>query len=253
VPGRTILDRVSVDVPDGLVTGLIGPNGSGKTTLLHLMAGLRRPDAGQVRIGEADVHRLQGRERARGIALLEQNSDTELQLTVREIVELGRTPHLRRWPGRFTARDHRAVTAALLTARAESLVGREWSTLSGGERQRVQLARALAQEPSVLLLDEPTNHLDLGHQLEFFQTVRRLGVTVLAALHDLELAAAYCDRLVVLDGGRVVADGTPAEVLTRALLAEVYGVDASVRDHPTRHRQHVVWNGPLDRRTGGPR
>lgn len=246
LPGKHILDDVSLDVPQGKITGLLGPNGSGKTTLLHIMAGLRRA-AGSVRLFDKEIHRLPNRERARRIALLEQHSDTTLQLAVRDVVELGRTPHLRGWSGRLGRADREAIARAFDLSGAGPLADRDWVTLSGGERQRVQLARALAQEPEVLVLDEPTNHLDLGHQLEFFETVRALGITTLAALHDLELAAAYCDGLTVLERGRVVASGTPHEVLTAELLGSVYGVSGSIDVHPYRGSPHIRWNGPLGR------
>lgn len=242
--GHPILDRIEVSARAGAVTGLLGPNGSGKSTLLHCLAGVRRPDGGRVLLGADDVHRLPGRERSRRIALVEQEATTTLDLTVRDVVALGRIPHRSRFapPG---AEGAAVVGEAMQVADVAHLADRRWPTLSGGERQRVHLARALAQQPEVLLLDEPTNHLDLGHQLDFLARVRNLGITVVAALHDLELAAGYCDDLIVLDGGRLVADGPVAEVLTADLVARVYGVDVTVERHPLHARQHVRWNGVL--------
>jgi iron complex transport system ATP-binding protein len=244
VGGTPILRDVSLTCRPGLVTGLLGPNGSGKTTLLHVLAGLRRPSSGQVHLGADDVHRLRTRVRARSIALVEQDATTGVDLTVREVVDLGRIPHRSRLPG-SAGEGADAVDRGLRAAQVEHLAHRSWSTLSGGERQRTHLARALAQEPEVLLLDEPTNHLDLRHQLDFLGRVRGLGLTVVAALHDLELAAAYCDDLAVLDGGRLVTHGPAAEVLTRDLVAEVYGVDVTVEPHPVLPRPHVRWNGVI--------
>jgi iron complex transport system ATP-binding protein len=246
VRDRRILDRVSLGVRAGMVTGLLGPNGSGKTSLLHLLAGLRRPSAGGVRVGDRRVDGMRPRERARIIALVEQDTSTTLDLTVRQVVELGRTPHRSRLAG-FGHDDEgiQEVARAMHLADVESLAGRRWSGLSGGERQRTHLARALAQQAQVLLLDEPTNHLDLGHQLDFLDRVRGLGVTVVAALHDLELAAAYCDDVAVLDAGRLVVHGPVAEVLDHRLIAQVYTVDATVGPHPTRDRAHVRWNGVI--------
>ncbi|WP_375000736.1 ABC transporter ATP-binding protein [Aeromicrobium sp. CTD01-1L150] len=242
VKGRVIVDDVSLVCEPGTVTGLLGPNGSGKTSLLHTMAGLRRPDAGQVLVGDVDVHTLSSRGRARRIAVLEQQATTQLDLTVRQVVELGRIPHRGRWPAR-RSEGAAELDEALRVGRITQLADRSWPTLSGGERQRVQLARAMAQEPQVLVLDEPTNHLDLGHQIDFLQTVRGLGLTTVAALHDLDLAAAFCDRLVVLDAGRVVANGPAQEVLTPELVDRVYGVEASVGPHDPSGRLHVVWHG----------
>ncbi|WP_110208051.1 ABC transporter ATP-binding protein [Nocardioides daejeonensis] len=247
VRDRRILEVPSLTLRPGRVTGLLGPNGSGKTTLLHLVSGVRRPDSGSVRWGEVDLLAMRTRERARLMALVEQHSGTALELTVRQVVELGRVPH--RLRAGLPERDvdgPAAVDRAIAATRIEPLVQRPWRQLSGGERQRVHLARALAQEPQLLLLDEPTNHLDLRHQLDFLTRVRDSGITTVAALHDLELAAAYCDDLVVLDEGRVVAAGPVGEVLTDRLVADVYGVLATVAPHPHHPRLHVRVDGVLD-------
>ncbi|MFI6350381.1 ABC transporter ATP-binding protein [Streptomyces sp. NPDC050560] len=244
-----LLDGVTLDVAPGAVTGLLGPNGAGKTTLLRTVAGLMRPDAGRVLLDGHDLHSLTPRRRARRVAFMEQQADTHLPLSVRDVVGLGRTPHRGRWPAPVSAAtaDHErsVLTAAFAAADIGHLLDRAWPTLSGGERQRVQLARALAQEPRVLLLDEPTNHLDLRHQLGFLSTVRSLGVTTVAALHDLELAAAYCDDIAVLLDGRLIAHGPRSDVLTAATIARAYGVDATVERHPRHDRPHIRWNGLL--------
>ncbi|MFC5678786.1 ABC transporter ATP-binding protein [Aeromicrobium endophyticum] len=241
VDGRTIVDEVTATVRPGTFTGLIGPNGSGKTTLLHVVAGLLAPDRGSVRVDGDDVHAMGARDRATRVALLEQHASTTLDLTVRQVVELGRIPHRGRWPGR-SDEGAEQVDRALRLSRVDGLVDRRWQTLSGGERQRVQLARALAQEPQVLLLDEPTNHLDLSHQIDFLATVRDLEVTVVAALHDLDLAAAFCDDLVVLRQGRVVASGAVADVMTSGMIREVYDVSTSVRHDHDAGRLTVTWH-----------
>ena len=246
VAGRTIVEDVDLTCEPGTVTGLLGPNGSGKTTLINLVSGLTKPATGQVLVDGRDLHAMPHRERARLVGLVEQQASTTLDLTVRQVVELGRIPHRK---GRLAALDvapdeTAIVEEALRFADVEDLADRSWQTLSGGERQRTQLARAVAQRPAVLLLDEPTNHLDLGHQLDFLARVRGLGLTTVAALHDLELAAAYCDRVAVLDGGRVVAAGPVHEVLTASLIGEVYGVDVTVEPHPVHDRPHIRWNGP---------
>lgn len=241
VKDLTILHEVSADFPSGTVTGLIGPNGSGKTSLLHVIAGLRHPVRGVVQIDGENVHDWPTRARARRIALLEQHATTTLDLTVRQVVELGRIPHRGRWPG-AADEGREQIDEALKLGRVDDLADRRWQTLSGGERQRVQLARALAQEPSLLMLDEPTNHLDLRHQLEFLSTVRDLGITTIAALHDLDLAAAYCDRLVVLQGGHVVAAGPVDDVLSSELVLDVYGVRTTIERHEEAQRVNVVWH-----------
>jgi iron complex transport system ATP-binding protein len=224
--GRLILDGVTVDPEPGSTLGLLGPNGSGKSSLLRLLAGVDRPDSGVVELDGTALARLSRRAVARRVAMVSQHADTDLHITVREVVRLGRIPHAGLIGG---DRDtDRAVADALVATGLTDMAVRHWHTLSGGERQRVQIARALAQQPGELLLDEPTNHLDIAHQLEILTLIRDLDITAVVALHDLNLAAMFCDHLVVLSSGRVVAAGTPAEVLTERLVADVYGVDCHI-------------------------
>lgn len=227
IGGRAIVEDVSLEPSSGESVGLLGPNGSGKSSLLRMLAGVRAPSDGRVTIDGTDLAELSRRTLARHIALVEQDVSTDQDPLVRDVIDLGRIPHRRAWAGESAA-DGEAVLHSAHTTDVVDHLDRRYSTLSGGERQRVQIARALAQEPDVLLLDEPTNHLDVRHQLELLQLVRRAPVTVVMALHDLNLASAYCDAVVVLDAGRVVAAGPPADVLTPALIEQVYGVAARV-------------------------
>ncbi|MGW3818250.1 ABC transporter ATP-binding protein [Streptomyces sp. NPDC005046] len=222
-----LVDDIRLAVDSGAFVGLVGPNGSGKSTLLRCVYRALRPAAGVVRLDGGDVHAMEPRAAARVLAALPQESSAEFDFTVAEMVGMGRLPHQRR-----TVADDRAVCAeAMERTGVAHLADRGFLALSGGEKQRVLIARALAQRPSVLVLDEPTNHLDIAHQLDVLALVRDSGLTVLAALHDLNLAAAHCDLLYVLADGRIVASGPPYEVLRPALLAEVFGV----RAHPVRH------------------
>lgn len=225
--GRTIVRGVTMSVAPGETVGLIGPNGAGKSSLLRCLAGLRVPTSGRVRYDGDDMAALDARQVARRLAFVEQTGESDVDLRVADVVALGRTPFRDRWRG-LSAADHVIVDAALDHLGLSGFRGRYWSTLSGGERQRAHIARALAQRPAALLLDEPTNHLDIRHQLELMELLARTGQTVLTALHDLALAARYCDRLVLLHRGEVVADGPPAEVLTRERLRVVYEVDARI-------------------------
>nr|WP_196792076.1 ABC transporter ATP-binding protein [Motilibacter deserti] len=211
----------------GSLVGLLGPNGSGKSSLLRCIAQLRRPDGGRVAYDGSAADSLHRRALARAVAVVDQEASTEVDVRLRDVVALGRVPHRDRWGG-LTARDEAAVEQAMGQVGVGHLGDRRWSTLSGGERQRAHLARGLAQGARCLLLDEPTNHLDVRHQLELFELLAALPVTTVAALHDLPLAARFCDRVVVLMSGRVVADGPPVEALTPALIERVYGVRAAV-------------------------
>jgi iron complex transport system ATP-binding protein len=225
--GRTAaLEGVSFAARAGEFVGLLGPNGAGKSTLIRLAAGLLAPSAGAVRLAGLDPHAAPRRAVARVCALVPQEPRIAWPFTVREVVMMGRAPHqgLLALPDRL---DRGAVDGALQACDLAHLAGRRLDALSGGERRRVFLARALAQEPRVLLLDEATAFLDLAHQvaaMRIAQVAARGGLCVVAVLHDLNLAAAACDRLVVLAGGRAVAEGPPAEVLTTERVREVWGV-----------------------------
>ncbi|AXK46136.1 ABC transporter ATP-binding protein [Brachybacterium saurashtrense] len=225
--GHEVVRGVSLEVPTGTVLGLVGPNGSGKSSLLRTLYRAVVPREGAVRVGGRDVRAMRGRESARTLAVMLQDAPAEFDLSVEETVMLGRGPHHPTF-GRDTAEDLEVVAAAMARTGIADLADRMIATLSGGQRQRVMLARALAQQAPVLVLDEPSNHLDISHQHELMSTVRDLGGTTLAALHDLTLAAQYCDRVAVLEQGRLVAVGPPAEVLTPALIRRTFHVHARV-------------------------
>ena len=242
--GRLIVDGVSLAPPPGSMVGLLGPNGSGKSTLLRLLAGVLAPACGVITLDGRPLAELGRRSLARRLAVVEQQADTQVELTVRDVVRLGRVPHRRAWSS-AAAGDDEAIRRALERTGLTHRAGQSWHTLSGGERQRVQIARALAQEPRELLLDEPTNHLDIQHQLDLLNLVAELPVTSVIALHDLNLAAMYCDQLVVLKQGRVVAGGSSWEVITERLIAEVYGVRAAVTQDGPEGRPYVRFLGTV--------
>ncbi|CAN5293247.1 ABC transporter ATP-binding protein [soil metagenome] len=242
-----IIDGVDCTAPAGSLSALIGPNGAGKSTLLRALAATETPAEGSVSFDGTDLFGLPRRQRARIAALVEQDAASEAALVVSAVVALGRLPHQSLW-GADPADSTAIVAAAMHTAGVTDFAGRDFGSLSGGERQRVMLAKALAQEPRLLLLDEPTNHLDIGAQLATLHLLRRLaedGVTVLAALHDLGLAAGYADHVIVLRDGKVVAAGPTAETLTPGLIRDVYGVEATVLQNPTTGRP-VLALSPLD-------
>lgn len=244
VDGTLIIDGVDCTAPAGSVTALIGPNGAGKTTLLRAIATVDSTTDGEIRFDDTDLRSLHRRSRARLVALVEQDATTELSLSVAEVVALGRIPY----QGLFadqTPEDDDIVTRAIADVDMESFAARDVTELSGGERQRVLLAKALAQSPRLLLLDEPTNHLDIAAQLSVLALLRALagdGVTVLAALHDLNLAAAYSDHLVVLQHGTVVTAGPTQLTLTPELISAIYGVHADVIPHPRTGRPTIAFS-----------
>ncbi|AEF40742.1 ABC transporter ATP-binding protein [Hoyosella subflava] len=243
--GSLIVDGVTVTPAQGATVGLLGPNGSGKSSLLRLLNGVVRPTTGVVTLDGHDLTTLRRRDIARAVAVVSQHADTEVDIAVRDVVRLGRIPHRGTFGG-DPATDDAAVSAALEHTCLTSKADRLWHTLSGGEKQRVQIARALAQNPRELLLDEPTNHLDIHHQLELLALVARLPVTSVIALHDLNLAAMFCDDVIVLKDGRVVAGGKPAEVLTSELIAAVYNVCAEVIVDDARRRLSILFEpGPV--------
>ncbi|PZG24042.1 histidinol phosphatase [Micromonospora craterilacus] len=218
-----VIDGVSVTARPGRVLGLIGPNGSGKTTLLRLLYGALRSGTGQVLVNGDELSGLPSREAARRLAVVVQETGGETALTVAELVLLGRGPHLSTFQ-RAGRADHEIAARCLARVGATHLGARAFGQLSGGERQRVLIARALAQQATHLLLDEPTNHLDIRYQHEILHLVRNLDTCAVVVLHDLNLAARYCDDLVLLGRGGVVAAGTTDEVLDPTVLEPVYGI-----------------------------
>jgi iron complex transport system ATP-binding protein len=242
-----VLDGVSFDVPRGCVAAVIGANGAGKTTLLHLAGGTLRPIRGHVEIDGIDLARMPASRRARRIALVPQSLAIPFAFSVREFVGLGRTPYLHPLRGERSG-DRRAVERAMELTDTTRFADRNVLELSGGERQRVILALALAQETDLLLLDEPTANLDVAHQLAILELIRELnrseGLTVVAAVHDLNLAALCFDRIIALDHGRIVADGPPRAVLTPATINAIYGTPVQIIDHPSEPVPLVVLERP---------
>ncbi|MFT3851862.1 MAG: ABC transporter ATP-binding protein [Ilumatobacteraceae bacterium] len=240
VESVSIVTGLTLHAPAGTLVGLVGPNGSGKSTLLRAIARVWRPATGTVLVGGDDVWRLPARRAAQRTAVLAQETPLGFDLDVEGVVALGRTPH-HGWLGRDSGRDRLIVRDALARVGMSTVAERSFASLSGGEKQRVLLARALAQEPQVLLLDEPTNHLDIAAQLELLDLVGRLGITVIAALHDLNLATGWSDQIVVLHSGRVVAAGAPGAVLDEQVVERVYGVRVHRSDHPLTGRPYLAF------------
>ncbi|WP_349343466.1 ABC transporter ATP-binding protein [Marinobacter sp. MMG032] len=230
----TVAKDLSLRLPPGKVTAIVGPNGCGKSTLLNGLARIHNPSTGLVLLDGKDIHRLPSRDVARKLALLPQDNTAPEGLTVGDLVRFGRQPH-QGWMKAWSSRDQSAFDTAIQAADVTELTDRALDTLSGGQKQRAWIAMTIAQETPLLLLDEPTSALDLGHQIEVFELIRALarqGKTIAMVIHDLASACRYADHLVAMKEGRIVAEGNPGEVVTADLIEAVYGVRCDLLPDP---------------------
>ena len=239
---RTIVSDINLDVAPGTMTAIVGVNGVGKSTLMRVLAGIRPPASGRVLVGDDDLARLSGRQRARRLAFVAQEEAPPDELTLAEMVTLGRLPHLMPWQVGGSA-ERRLVANCLEMVGLTHLADRRCNHLSGGERRRAMLAKGLAQGTGLLLLDEPTNHLDVHHQLHLLQTMREVGRTIVATIHDLDLAMGWFDQVVILADGLIHASGTPREVMTPTNLQEAFRVKARQVSAANDGVPHLVIDG----------
>ena len=228
---RTLLDDISLKTKDGQFVGLIGANGSGKSTLLKTIYKTLKPDSGEIYLDELNILHSSEKKVAQNLSVVSQFNELSFDLTVKQMVMLGRTPH-KRLLEQENKQDLQIVEHALKTTNLLDYQDRSFLSLSGGEKQRVILARAIAQDPQFMILDEPCNHLDIRYQLEIMEIVKNLDIGILAALHSLEDACRYCDELYVLKHGNIIAHGKPKEILTETLIEEVYGVKCKIYQNP---------------------
>jgi iron complex transport system ATP-binding protein len=231
---RPLLKPLTINIKAGEFVAVVGPNGSGKTSLLRCLYRVNKPSTGQVLLDNKDIWSLSPRQCAQRIATVLQDSGAEFGLTVFEMAEIGLTPQSTRW--NRSADDYQIIESALTLLDVLHLSDRSFDSLSGGERQRVMIARALVQRPDVLILDEPTNHLDIRHQLEVLELLSTLPCTVIVSLHDLALASAYADRVLVMNAGEMQSFAPPSQVFTEQHIKQVFDVETIIDEHPITQR-----------------
>ncbi|MGI2105673.1 ABC transporter ATP-binding protein [Shewanella frigidimarina] len=231
VDNKTILADIHFSLPKGQMLGLIGPNGAGKSSLLRCLYRYIVPTSGDIDIFSKPISEYSSKLLAQNIAVVQQDTPHYFDMTTEQLVAMGLTPH----KGLFdsnTAQDRERVVSALTKVGLQQKAQQQYELLSGGEKQRALIARAIVQQPHILILDEPTNHLDIRYQIQILELVKSLGISVIASIHDLNLASAMCDKLLLLDQGRLIAKGTPTEVLTERQISEVFGVCCDINLHP---------------------
>ena len=241
VPDKQILNNITFSVEQGKFVGIIGPNGSGKSTMLKIIYRHLKQTSGFVTLYEKDILDLPQKKLAQELAAVSQETPVLFDFTVKDLVMMGRTPY-KKWLAADNQEDFAIVEESMMLANVLHLENRMFNQLSGGEKKRVMLARALAQQANILSLDEPTNHLDIEHQYQLMDLVKDLPITIVAALHDLNLAAGYCDELLVMNDGAIYREGTPEQVLTEETLKEVFHMQARVSKNPFTKKLHLFFH-----------
>ena len=235
-----ILKGVSIDSKNREFVGIIGPNGSGKSTLLKSIYRILKPNDGCIKLGDMDISKMSIKESAKKMAVVSQHNYYNFDFSVGEVVLMGRSPHKKSLEP-DNSEDYDIVNESLEKVGMLGFKNRSFSTLSGGEQQRVILARALAQQTPCLILDEPTNHLDIKYQLSLLNIVKSLNLTIISAIHDLNIASMYCDRLFVMKDGQIVASGTPQDILTKELIKEIYEIDVEIIKD-SKNQTHILYS-----------
>ncbi|MDP5275214.1 heme ABC transporter ATP-binding protein [Chengkuizengella axinellae] len=240
-----VIQNISFHVKKGESFGIIGPNGSGKSTLLKLCSGIEKAEGGTIQFANKEIHTYSRKHLAKWVAVLQQEALPPVGFSVREVVEMGRYPY-QNWMGTEEKDPEHLIVDILEKLEIKALQNRSLEQLSGGERQRVALGKVMAQQPQILMLDEPTTYLDIGHQLQMMEYIRewqqQIGLTVISVLHDLNLAAMYCDRLLLLHEGRLVKVGTAAEIINQELISQVYGTEPTIISHPQLKVPQILLN-----------
>ena len=240
VPDKQILHDISFSIDQGKFIGIIGPNGSGKSTMLKIIYRYLKQTSGVVTLYEKDLVQMTQKKLAQEMAVVSQETPVLFDFTVKDLVMMGRTPY-KQWLEKDKKEDYAIVEESMQLANVLYLKDRTFGQLSGGEKKRVMLARALAQQAKILILDEPTNHLDIEHQFQLMDLVKELPITIVAALHDLNLAASYCDELLIMQDGALFMKGTPEQVLTEETIQHVFQIQAGVSKNPFTQKMHLFF------------
>ncbi len=240
IENNKILKNISLEVPKGKFVGIIGPNGAGKSTLLKNIYGIYNNFKGNILIDNVSVKKISKKERAKKIAVLAQEEEHQFDFSVRDIVKMGRYPY-KKFFEEYSLEDEKIVDEMLKKTGMDKYSERSFNTLSGGEKQKVLISRALAQKTDFLILDEPTNHLDIGYQLQIINIIKHLHITVLAALHDLNIAAIFCDYIFVMKDGEIITKGTPEEVLTEENLKNIFEIECYVGKNPINQKVQISY------------
>ncbi|WP_066873908.1 ABC transporter ATP-binding protein [Clostridium mediterraneense] len=237
---QKILKGIDLEIPKGKFVGIIGPNGSGKSTLLKNIYRVYKPNKGKIYIDGKEINEMKSKEIAKELAILAQESSTQFDFTVEDVVKMGRYPYKSMFED-YSKEDIKLVDGMIKRVGLEKYKDRNFNTLSGGEKQRAFIARALVQDTDFIILDEPTNHLDITYQIQLMDIIKDLNVTVFAALHDMNISAMYCDYIIVMKQGEILKSGTVDEIFTSETIKEVFGVDSYISENPVNGRKQIFY------------
>lgn len=240
IADQQILNGIDLNIKEGQFVGIIGPNGSGKSTLLKNIYRVYKPSKGSISLEDTDIDTMKSKDIAKKLAILSQESSTQFDFTVKDIIKMGRYPYKSMFED-YSKKDTELVDEIIDKLSLQNHKDRSFNTLSGGEKQRVLIARALVQNTDFMILDEPTNHLDIRYQIQLLDIVKSLGITVLAALHDINIASLYCDYILVMKDGKIIKSGTVYEIITSETIKEVYGVDSYITENPITKKRQVFY------------